>query len=100
MANKLYFPYEPEKRVKCAMKIKSTSKSHTTFKFQTTVTKSCFMHPPGSILALGKSIIAIVFKFIEHPENNEKTVVQKTKVKFKIMNLKVKEGIDYVPEMG
>ncbi|CAN6453347.1 unnamed protein product [Victoria cruziana] len=57
------------------------------------------MRPPGGILAPGESIIATVFKFVEHPENNEKMVDQKTKVKFKIMSLKVKEGIDYVPEM-
>lgn len=41
----------------------------------------------------------IVFKFVEHPENNEKPVDQKSKVKFKIMSLKVKEGTDYVPEL-
>lgn len=41
-----------------------------------------------------------VFKFIELPENNEKPIVdQKTKVKFKIVSLKVKEGTDYVPEL-
>ncbi|CAN6453348.1 unnamed protein product [Victoria cruziana] len=98
-ANKLYFPYEPGKQVKSAVKIKNTSKSHVAFKFQTTAPKSCFMRPPGGILAPGESIIATVFKFVEHPENNEKMVDQKTKVKFKIMSLKVKEGIDYVPEM-
>ena len=38
-----------------------------------------------------------VFKFMELPENNEKN--QKRKVKFKIMSLKVKQGIDYVPEL-
>lgn len=41
----------------------------------------------------------IVFKFVEHPENNEKPVDQKSKVKFKIMSLKVKRGVDYVPEL-
>lgn len=40
-----------------------------------------------------------MFKFVEHPENNEKQTDQKSKVKFKIMSLKVKEGIDYVPEL-
>ncbi|KAL2495129.1 Vesicle-associated protein 4-2 [Forsythia ovata] len=96
--NKLYFPYEPGKQVKSAIKIKNTSKSHVAFKFQTTAPKSCFMRPPGAILAPGESIIATVFKFVEHPENNEK-VDQKSKVKFKIMSLKVKEATDYISEL-
>ncbi|XP_022848174.1 vesicle-associated protein 4-2-like [Olea europaea var. sylvestris] len=97
--NKLYFPYEPGKQVQSAIKIKNTSKSHVAFKFQTTAPKSCFMRPPGAILAPGESIIATVFKFVEPPENNEKPVDQKSKVKFKIMSLKVKEGTDYVSEL-
>lgn len=38
---------------------------------------------------------------MEHPENNEKQKQfdQKSNVKFKIMSLKVKEGMDYVPEL-
>lgn len=40
-----------------------------------------------------------MFKFVEHPENNEKPTDQKSKVKFKIMSLKVKEGTDFVPEL-
>ncbi|EEF36602.1 structural molecule, putative [Ricinus communis] len=40
-----------------------------------------------------------VFKFVELPENNEKVIDQKSKVKFKIMSLKVKGGIEYVPEL-
>lgn len=36
---------------------------------------------------------------MEHPENNEKQKNQKSKVRFKIMSLKVKEGTDYVPEL-
>lgn len=40
-----------------------------------------------------------VFKFVELPENNEKQSDQKSKVKFKIMSLKVKAGVDYVPEL-
>lgn len=51
-----------------------------------------------------------VFKFVEPPEkppeNNEKQpdqkskeIDQKCKVKFKIMSLKVKEGMDYIPEL-
>ncbi|KAI3833345.1 hypothetical protein MKX03_028897 [Papaver bracteatum] len=98
-ATKLYFPYEPGKQVRSAIKIKNTCKSHVAFKFQTTAPKSCFMRPPGGVLAPGESIIATVFKFVEHPENNEKPVDQKSRVKFKIMSLKVTEGIDYVPEL-
>ncbi|XP_059284553.1 vesicle-associated protein 4-1-like [Lycium ferocissimum] len=98
-ANSLYFPYEPGKQVKSAVKIKNTSKSYVAFKFQTTAPKSCYMRPPGGILEPGESIIATVFKFVEHPENNEKPVDQKSKVKFKIMSLKVKGGVDYVPEL-
>ncbi|MCL7028090.1 hypothetical protein MKW94_000080 [Papaver nudicaule] len=98
-ATKLFFPYEPGKQVRSAIKIKNTCKSHVAFKFQTTAPKSCFMRPPGGILAPGESIIATVFKFVEHPENNEKPVDQKSRVKFKIMSLKVTEGIDYVPEL-
>ncbi|RWR93593.1 vesicle-associated protein 4-1 [Cinnamomum micranthum f. kanehirae] len=98
-ASKLYFPYEPGKQVRSAVRIKNTSKSHVAFKFQTTEPKSCFMRPPGGVLSPGESIIATVFKFVEHPENNEKQADQKSKVKFKIMSLKVKEVMDYVPEL-
>ncbi|WJX11572.1 Vesicle-associated protein 4-2 [Trifolium repens] len=52
---------------------------------------------PGAILAPGESIIAILFKFVEQPENNEKP--EKSGLKFKIMSLKVKGSIDYVPEL-
>nr|DAD20769.1 TPA_asm: hypothetical protein HUJ06_022232 [Nelumbo nucifera] len=90
-ANKLYFPYEPGKQVRSAVRIKNTSKSRVAFKFQTTAPKSCFMRPPGGILAPGESIIAT--------ENNEKQLDQKCKVKFKIVSLKVKGGMDYVPEL-
>ncbi|KAL3733682.1 hypothetical protein ACJRO7_023108 [Eucalyptus globulus] len=98
-ANSLYFPYEPGKQVRSAVRLKNTSRSHVAFKFQTTAPKSCYMRPPGGTLAPGESIIATVFKFVEQPENNEKQVDQKSKVKFKIMSLKVKAGIDYVPEL-
>ncbi|XP_073151328.1 vesicle-associated protein 4-1-like [Henckelia pumila] len=98
-SNKLYFPYEPGKQVRSAIKIKNTSKSHVAFKFQTTAPKSCFMRPPGAILSPGESIVATVFKFVEHPENNEKPMNQKSGVKFKIMSLKVNEPMDYIPEM-
>ncbi|XP_024983365.1 vesicle-associated protein 4-2-like [Cynara cardunculus var. scolymus] len=97
--NKLYFPNEPGKQVQSAIKIKNTSKSHVAFKFQTTAPKSCFMRPPGAILAPGESIIATVFKFVEPLDSNEKQMDQKRKVKFKIMSLKVKGMMDYVPEL-
>lgn len=98
-SSNLYFPHEPGKQVRSAVRIKNTSRSHVAFKFQTTAPKSCFMRPPGGILAPGETIIATVFKFVEAPENNEKQIDQKSKVKFKIMSLKVKGGIDYVPEL-
>ncbi|XP_022926671.1 vesicle-associated protein 4-2-like [Cucurbita moschata] len=99
-SNKLFFPYEPGKQARSAIGIKNTSKSYVAFKFQTTAPKSCFMRPPGAILAPGESIIATVFKFVEVPENNEKPMDQKNnRVKFKIMSLKVKGRMDYVPEL-
>lgn len=99
-ATKLYFPYEPGKQVRSAIRIKNTSKSHAAFKFQTTAPKSCFMRPPGAVLAPGESLIATVFKFVEHPENNEKPLLeQKCNVKFKIMSLKVKGPMEFVTEM-
>ncbi|XP_052179238.1 vesicle-associated protein 4-2-like isoform X2 [Diospyros lotus] len=88
--NKLYFPYEPGKQVRSAIRIKNTSKSYVAFKFQTTAPKSCYMRPPGGVLDPGKSLIAT--------ENNEKLVDQKSRVKFKIMSLKVEGAMDYVPE--
>ncbi|XP_068668843.1 vesicle-associated protein 4-1-like [Aristolochia californica] len=98
-ASKLYFPYEPGKQVRSAIRIKNTSRSNVAFKFQTTAPKSCFMRPPGGILSPGESIIATVFKFVEHPENNERQTDQRSKDKFKILSLKVKAGIEYVPEL-
>lgn len=98
-SNKLYFTYEPGKQVRSAIKIKNTSKSHVAFKFQTTAPKSCFMRPPGAILAPGESLIATVFKFVELPENNEKPIYQKSRDKFKIISMKVKGDVDYVPEL-
>ncbi|KAB1209972.1 Vesicle-associated protein 4-2 [Morella rubra] len=67
--------------------------------FQTTAPKSCYMRPPGGILAPGESIIATVFKFVEPLESNDKAIDHKSKVKFKIMSLKVKGEMDYVPEL-
>uniref|UniRef100_A0A2N9EYX0 MSP domain-containing protein n=1 Tax=Fagus sylvatica TaxID=28930 RepID=A0A2N9EYX0_FAGSY len=89
----------PPKTVKSAVRLKNTSRSHVAFKFQTTAPKSCYMRPPGGILAPGESIIATVFKFVEHGENSEKQLDQRSKIKFKIMSLKVKGGIEYVPEL-
>ena len=40
-----------------------------------------------------------MFKFVEHPENNEKPLDQKCKVKFKIVSLKVRGAVEYVPEL-
>lgn len=97
--NKLYFPYEPGKQVKSAIRIKNISKNPVAFKFQTTGPKSCYMRPPGGILAPDESLIATVFKFVEPPDNNEKQVGKKSRVKFKVMSLKVKEDVDYVPEL-
>ncbi|XP_054814876.1 vesicle-associated protein 4-1-like [Prosopis cineraria] len=95
----LYFPYVPGKQVRTAVRLKNTSKSRVAFKFQTTAPKSCYMRPPGGILEPGESLIAIVFKFVEQPEINEKIMDLKNKVKFKIISLKVKDGVDYVPEL-
>ncbi|XP_027063570.1 vesicle-associated protein 4-1-like [Coffea arabica] len=97
--NKLYFPYEPGKQVKSAIRIRNISKTHVAFKFQTTAPKSCYMRPPGGILAPDESLIATVFKFVEPPESNDKLDGLKSRVKFKIMSLKVKGDMDYVPEL-
>ncbi|CAH9093573.1 unnamed protein product [Cuscuta epithymum] len=97
-AKKLYFPYEPGKQVRSAVKIKNATKSHVAFKFQTTEPKSCFMRPPGAVLAPGNSLIATVFKFIEPPVNNEKRN-QKSRVKFKITSIKVKGEQQYKPNL-
>ncbi|KAJ6831747.1 vesicle-associated protein 4-2-like [Iris pallida] len=67
------------KQVRSAIRIKSSTKSHVAFKFQTTKPKSCFMRPLGAILSPGESIIAMVFKFVEYPENDEKPQDQKCK---------------------
>ncbi|TMX01188.1 hypothetical protein EJD97_024986 [Solanum chilense] len=97
--NKLYFPYEPGKQVKSAIRIKNISKNPVAFKFQTTGPKSCYMRPPGGILAPDESLIATVFKFVEPPDNNDKQIGKKSRVKFKVMSLKVKDDVDYVPEL-
>lgn len=93
------FEDEPGKQVKSAIRIKNISKNPVAFKFQTTGPKSCYMRPPGGTLAPDESLIATVFKFVEPPDNNEKQVGKKSRVKFKVMSLKVKEDVDYVPEL-
>lgn len=93
---KLYFIYEPGKQVSSAVRIKNVSRSYVAFKFQTNAPKSCFMRPPNGILAPKESILATVMKFVEQPEHpNEK----KTKDKFRIVSLKVKEGAEFTSEL-
>uniref|UniRef100_A0A0C9RPQ8 TSA: Wollemia nobilis Ref_Wollemi_Transcript_28578_1456 transcribed RNA sequence n=1 Tax=Wollemia nobilis TaxID=56998 RepID=A0A0C9RPQ8_9CONI len=93
---KLYFMYEPGKQVSSAVRIKNVSKSYVAFKFQTNAPKSCFMRPPNGILPPKQSILATVMKFVEQPEHPQE---KKTKDKFKIVSLKVKEGTEYTPEL-
>ncbi|XP_017254140.1 vesicle-associated protein 4-1-like isoform X2 [Daucus carota subsp. sativus] len=95
--NKLFFPYEPGKQARSAVRIKNISKTHVAFK--TTAPKSCYMRPPGGILTPGESSLATVFKFVEPPVKGEKFLGQKSRVKFKIMSLKVEPGTDYIPEL-
>ncbi|XP_040364059.1 vesicle-associated protein 4-2-like [Rosa chinensis] len=40
-----------------------------------------------------------VFRIVEQPDSNEKSLDQKTQVKFQIMSLKVKAETDYAPEL-
>eukprot|EP01018_Ginkgo_biloba_P024968 Gb_30077 [translate_table: standard] len=120
---KLFFLYEPGTQVSSAVRIKNVSRSHVAFKFQTNAPKSCFMRPPNGILAPRESIIAsgksfslgisigcvgvrtvdlltgsyaTVVKFVEQPEHEKEN---KTKDKFKIVSLKVKQGTEYTPEL-
>ncbi|MCO5550853.1 hypothetical protein L7F22_004347 [Adiantum nelumboides] len=93
---KLFFLYEPGKQVSSAVRIKNTSGSPVAFKFQTNSPKSCFMRPPSCILQPGEAIVATVVKFIEVPESNQE---KKSKEKFKIVSLKVKQGTDFTPEL-
>ncbi|KAK1396230.1 Vesicle-associated protein 4-2 [Heracleum sosnowskyi] len=97
--NKLFFPYEPGKQARSAIRIENISKTRVAFKFQTTAPKSCYMRPPGGILAPGESLLATVFKFVEPPEKGEKILGRKSRVKFKIMSLKVEVEVDYIPEL-
>jgi hypothetical protein len=50
------------------------------------------------LLVLIFSFWLAVFKFVEHPENNE-NVLQKCKDKFKILSLKVAGPMEYGPEL-
>eukprot|EP00252_Welwitschia_mirabilis_P026879 TRINITY_DN8992_c0_g1_i2.p1 TRINITY_DN8992_c0_g1~~TRINITY_DN8992_c0_g1_i2.p1 ORF type:complete len:262 (+),score=54.87 TRINITY_DN8992_c0_g1_i2:453-1238(+) len=93
---KLYFIYEPGKQVSSAVRIKNVSKSYVAFKFQTNAPKSCFMRPPNGVLAPKESILTTVMKFLEHPDNLQ---AKQAKEKFKIVSLKVKQGVDYAPEL-
>lgn len=97
---KLFFLYEPGKQVSSAVRIKNVSRSYVAFKFQTNAPKSCYMRPPGGILAPKESILASVAKFIEPPEHPaEKTEKRNIKDKFKIVSMKVKQGTEYIPEL-
>lgn len=40
-----------------------------------------------------------VFKFVEPPEKGQKVLGRKSRVKFKIMSLKVDVEVDYIPEL-
>eukprot|EP00250_Pteridium_aquilinum_P011948 c20408_g1_i1 orf=343-1026(-) len=92
----LHFLYEPGKQVSSAVKLKNTSGSFVAFKFQTNSPKSCFMRPPSGILPPGETVIASVVKFIEPPDQKRE---KKSKEKFKIVSLKVKQGLEFTPEL-
>lgn len=94
---KLFFMDEPGKQVSSVVRIKNISRSSVAFKFQTNAPKSCFMRPPSGILAPKQSITTTVVKFVEQPENSQEK--KKTKDKFKIVSLKVREGVEYTPEL-
>eukprot|EP01018_Ginkgo_biloba_P013121 Gb_35009 [translate_table: standard] len=87
---------EPGKQVSSAVRIKNISRSFVAFKFQTNAPKSCFMRPPNGILAPNESMVTSVVKFVEQPEHSQE---KKTRDKFKIVSLKVKEGVEYTPEL-
>lgn len=94
---KLFFMYEPGKQVSSIVKIRNASRSSVAFKFQTNAPKSCFMRPPNGILGPKESITTTVVKFVEQPENTQER--KKTKDKFKIVSLKVREGVEFTPEL-
>ncbi|KAK1396694.1 hypothetical protein POM88_006557 [Heracleum sosnowskyi] len=68
----------------------------TSFQVPNNFTKELFHASSRGSSYPGKSLIATVFKFVENPENNEKPMDQKSRVKFKIMSLKVNGPMDYV----
>lgn len=102
-SNKLYFPYEPGKQSTSAVRIRNISHSNVAFKFQTTAPKSCFMRPPTGVLSPGESIVATVVKFIELPKSVARSVEvpvkRRTRDKFKIVSLKIHEGLEFTPEL-
>eukprot|EP00250_Pteridium_aquilinum_P021089 c25022_g1_i1 orf=1186-2241(+) len=102
-SSKLYFPYEPGKQSTSAVRIRNVSRSAIAFKFQTTSPKSCFMRPPSGVLSPGESIVAIVVKFIELPraleQDQEIPLKRRTRDKFKIVSLKIHEGLEFTPEL-
>lgn len=92
----IHFLYEPGKQVSSAIKVKNTSSCFVAFKFQTNSPKSCFMRPPSGILTPGETVVASVVKFVEPPEQNR---AKKNKEKFRIVSLKVKQGLEFTPEL-
>ncbi|XP_002984631.2 vesicle-associated protein 4-2 [Selaginella moellendorffii] len=94
----LIFLYEPGKQVASAVKIKNVSRSPVAFKFQTTAPKSCFMCPPNGVIMPNETIVAKVVKYVEVPEGPQQQP-RKLKDKFRIVSLKVKEGVEYTPEL-
>ncbi|KAH7404321.1 hypothetical protein KP509_15G020700 [Ceratopteris richardii] len=102
-SNKVYFPYEPGKQSTSAVRITNVSHFNVAFKFQTTAPKSCFMRPPTGVLLPGETLVAIVVKFIELPKSldqrKEIPLKRPTKDKFKIVSLKMQEGLEFTPEL-
>eukprot|EP00250_Pteridium_aquilinum_P017513 c23668_g1_i1 orf=682-1494(+) len=93
---KLFFPYEPGKQATSAVRIKNVCHSHIAFKFQTTAPKSCFMRPPCGVLSPGESIVATVIKHIHRPQRAR---TNQARDKFKIVSLKMVEGVEFTPEL-
>eukprot|EP00249_Psilotum_nudum_P012544 c23847_g1_i1 orf=488-1210(+) len=93
---KLHFLYEPGKQVSSALTLKNTSRSPVAFKFQTNAPKSCFMRPPSGIIPPGDTTIITIVKFVEQPEHDQE---KKSKDKFKVVSLKVKQGTEFSPEL-
>ncbi|KAH7443208.1 hypothetical protein KP509_02G025900 [Ceratopteris richardii] len=94
---KLCFPYEPGKQATSAVKIKNICRSSIAFKFQTTAPRSCFMRPPCGVLLPGESTVATVVKLIHRPQRRARA--NQAKDKFKIISLKMEQGIEFTPEL-